>query len=82
MRAAHDCRPGGAKTRPTQDYVRESLFNIIRWDVEDARVLDLFAGTGALLAGGSISRGARSAVLVDRTGRRRGHPQKHGNFAS
>ena len=35
--------PAGAKTRPTQDYVRESLFNIIRWDVEDARVLDLFA---------------------------------------
>ena len=33
--------PAGAKTRPTQDYVRESLFNIIRWDVEDARVLDL-----------------------------------------
>ena len=35
--------PAGEKTRPTQDYVRESLFNIIRWDVEDARVLDLFA---------------------------------------
>lgn len=37
--------PAGEKTRPTQDYVRESLFNIIRWDVEDAWVLDLFAGT-------------------------------------
>ena len=54
----------GAKTRPTQDYVRESLFNIIRWDVEDARVLDLFAGTGALSLE-ALSRGARSAVLVD-----------------
>ena len=41
--------PAGAKTRPTQDYVRESLFNIIRWDVEDARVLDLFAGSGSTL---------------------------------
>ena len=56
--------PAGAKTRPTQDYVRESLFNIIRWDVEDARVLDLFAGTGALSLE-ALSRGARSAVLVD-----------------
>ena len=27
--------PAGEKTRPTQDYVRESLFNIIRWDVEE-----------------------------------------------
>ena len=40
--------PAGDRTRPTQDKVRESLFNIIRWDVMDARVLDLFAGTGAL----------------------------------
>lgn len=44
--------------------MRESLFNIIRWDVEDARVLDLFAGTGALSLE-ALSRGARSAVLVD-----------------
>lgn len=56
--------PAGAKTRPTQDYVRESLFNIIRWDVEGARVLDLFAGTGALSLE-AVSRGAAGAVLVD-----------------
>ena len=56
--------PAGANTRPTQDYVRESLFNILRWDVEDARVLDLFAGTGALSLE-AVSRGARSSVLVD-----------------
>ena len=66
--------PAGEKTRPTQDYVRESLFNIIRWDVEDARVLDLFAGTGALSLE-AVSRGARSAVLmverVDKAARRR-----------
>ena len=56
--------PAGSKTRPTQDYVRESLFNIIRWDMPDARVLDLFAGTGALSLE-AISRGAREAVLID-----------------
>ena len=56
--------PAGEKTRPTQDYVRESLFNIIRWDLEDARVLDLFAGTGALSLE-AVSRGARSAVMID-----------------
>ena len=56
--------PAGNKTRPTQDYVRESLFNIIRWDVQEARVLDLFAGTGALSLE-AISRGAKEAVLID-----------------
>lgn len=56
--------PAGSKTRPTQDYVRESLFNIIRWDVQDARVLDLFAGTGALSLE-ALSRGAQEAVLID-----------------
>ncbi|MBR4040336.1 MAG: 16S rRNA (guanine(966)-N(2))-methyltransferase RsmD [Clostridia bacterium] len=56
--------PAGSKTRPTQDYVRESLFNIIRWDVQEARVLDLFAGTGALSLE-SLSRGASQAVLID-----------------
>jgi len=38
--------PKGFQTRPTQDYVRESLFNIIQRDVPGATVLDLFAGTG------------------------------------
>jgi len=56
--------PAGERTRPTQDKVRESLFNIIRWDVMDARVLDLFAGTGALSLE-SLSRGAKSAVMID-----------------
>lgn len=56
--------PAGEKTRPTLDFVRESLFNIIRWDVQDARVLDLFAGTGALSLE-ALSRGAREAVLID-----------------
>ncbi len=56
--------PPGEKTRPTQDYVRESLFNIIRWEIADARVLDLFAGTGALSLE-AVSRGAHSAVMID-----------------
>ena len=56
--------PSGDKTRPTQDYVRESLFNILRGRVEEARVLDLFAGTGALSLE-AISRGAAQAALVD-----------------
>lgn len=56
--------PKGNDTRPTQDYVRESLFNILMHDVPDAVVLDLFAGSGAL-ALESISRGAQEATLVD-----------------
>lgn len=56
--------PAGMNTRPTQDHVRESLFNIIRWDVQDAQVLDLFAGTGALSLE-ALSRGAEHAVLID-----------------
>jgi len=56
--------PAGMNTRPTQDYVRESLFNIIRWDVQDAHVLDLFAGTGALSLE-AVSRGAAHATMID-----------------
>ena len=56
--------PKGQDTRPTQDHVRESLFNILRNETEGAQVLDLFAGSGAL-ALEAISRGAEAAVLVD-----------------
>ncbi len=58
--------PEGDETRPTADRVREALFNIIRAEVEDAVVLDLFAGSGAL-ALEAISRGARRAVLCDKS---------------
>jgi 16S rRNA (guanine(966)-N(2))-methyltransferase RsmD len=54
----------GETTRPTADRVREALFSILGDRVEDARVLDLFAGSGAL-AIEALSRGAASAVLVD-----------------
>lgn len=55
--------PRGRATRPTADRVREALFSILG-SVEDARVLDLFAGSGAL-AIEALSRGAGKATLVD-----------------
>ena len=55
----------GTETRPTTDKVKESIFNCIQFDVEGARVLDLFAGTGQLGIE-ALSRGAESAVFVDR----------------
>lgn len=53
-------------TRPTSDRVRESIFNSLESKdlLEDARVLDLYAGTGALGLE-SLSRGAKYAVLVE-----------------
>ena len=57
--------PDGEGLRPTPSRVRETLFNWLMHDVRDARVLDLFAGSGAL-AFEALSRGAREAVLVDR----------------
>lgn len=57
--------PRGMDTRPTQDKVKESLFSIIQAYVPGARVLDLFAGSGAL-ALEALSRGAECAALADR----------------
>lgn len=56
--------PDGEGLRPTPARVRETLFNWLMQDVRDARVLDLFAGSGAL-AFEALSRGAGSAVMVD-----------------
>ena len=56
--------PRGRATRPTSDRVREALFSILAGSIEGARVLDLFAGSGAL-AIEALSRGASEAVLVD-----------------
>ena len=56
--------PPGAATRPTSDRVREALFSILAARIPDARVLDLFAGSGALGLE-ALSRGAQSAVFVD-----------------
>lgn len=51
-------------TRPTLDRVKESIFNLIQFDVYNAIVLDLFSGTGALGIE-AISRGAKKTYLVD-----------------
>jgi 16S rRNA (guanine(966)-N(2))-methyltransferase RsmD len=56
--------PPGTDTRPTADRVREALFSILGARVELARVLDLFAGSGALGIE-ALSRGAREATFVD-----------------
>jgi 16S rRNA (guanine966-N2)-methyltransferase len=56
--------PRGARTRPTADRVREALFSMLG-DVSGARVLDLYAGSGALGIE-ALSRGAESATFVER----------------
>ncbi|KAF0168072.1 MAG: putative methyltransferase, partial [Caulobacteraceae bacterium] len=50
--------------RPTSDKLRETLFNIIAPHVIDARVLDVFAGTGAV-ALEALSRGAAAATCIE-----------------
>lgn len=64
--------PDGEGLRPTPARLRETLFNWLMHDVREARVLDLFAGSGAL-AFEALSRGAGAAVLVDRSATVCGH---------
>lgn len=64
MRSRTIVAPKGDDTRPTLDRTRESLFNIIAARCPQARVLDLYAGSGAL-ALEALSRGAERAVLCD-----------------
>ena len=54
----------GLDTRPTTDRVKETLFNMIHHDLFHARVLDLFAGSGAIGIE-ALSRGASFAVFVE-----------------
>lgn len=69
--------PKDARVRPTSDRTREAMFNVLMhgdfgdWSLEGARVLDLFAGTGALGLE-ALSRGASFALFVD------DHPQSRG----
>ena len=68
--------PAGQATRPTTDRVREAIFNVLAhgiagFDLEGARVIDLFSGTGALGLE-AISRGARFCQFVDDRAEARG----------
>lgn len=68
--------PAGSVTRPTSDRVRESIFNILAHGIadfalEDARVMDLFAGTGALGLE-ALSRGAKFCLFVEEDSPARG----------
>lgn len=56
--------PSGERYRPTMGKVREALFSILGNDIEDARVLDLYAASGALGLE-ALSRGARQVVFVE-----------------
>lgn len=56
--------PEGRSTRPTLDRVREAMFGMVQFDVENAKVLDLFAGSGGLGLE-ALSRGAKSVVFCD-----------------
>ncbi|MBS6722366.1 MAG: 16S rRNA (guanine(966)-N(2))-methyltransferase RsmD [Clostridiales bacterium] len=54
----------GMNTRPTTDRIKETLFNMISFQVERCRFLDLFSGSGAIGIE-ALSRGAREAVFVE-----------------
>lgn len=56
--------PAAEGPRPTADHVKEAIFNILQFDLEGRRVLDLFAGTGQLGIE-ALSRGAKECVFVD-----------------
>jgi len=63
--------PKGFDVRPTPDLVKQAVFNSLGTRVMDARVLELFAGTGALSIE-CLSRGAASAVCVEKSQRHAG----------
>jgi 16S rRNA (guanine966-N2)-methyltransferase len=56
--------PGDRRVRPTSEHVRSAMLDLLRDALPDARVLDLFAGTGALGLE-ALSRGAKSADFVE-----------------
>src|SRR5256886_15891668 len=60
--------PKGLDVRPTPDLVKQAVFNSLGARVEGARVLELFAGTGALSLE-CLSRGAASAVCIEKSER-------------
>lgn len=56
--------PKGSDTRPTTDRIKETLFNMLQYDLADCCFLDLFAGSGGIGIE-ALSRGAARCVLVD-----------------
>ncbi len=73
--------PASLETRPTSDRVRESIFNILAhgiadFELEGARVIDLFAGTGALGLE-ALSRGAKFCQFVEESAEARGIIRKN-----
>jgi len=61
----HITAPKGNRIRPTSDKVREAMFNTLGSEVAERKVLDLFAGTGALGIE-ALSRGAQHAVMIEK----------------
>lgn len=59
--------PKGDDTRPTQDRIKETLFNMIQMEVPGAVFIDLYAGSGGIGIE-ALSRGARHAYFIDRGG--------------
>ncbi len=64
MRSRKITTPRGSTTRPTAERVRQRVFDLLGPEIEGARVLDLFAGSGAVGIE-ALSRGATSATLVE-----------------
>jgi len=57
--------PKGLRTRPTSDLLRQAIFNVVETRVQGGRVLDVFAGTGAVGLE-ALSRGAAAATFIER----------------
>lgn len=56
--------PQGLETRPTQDRIKETLFNILQGDIPECVFVDMFAGSGSIGIE-ALSRGARKAYFID-----------------
>ena len=56
----------GDATRPTSERVKEAVFSMIQFDIEDRKILDLFSGSGQMSLE-ALSRGASSAVMIDKS---------------
>lgn len=60
--------PQGLEVRPTTDKIKETLFNMLQWDIPGSVFMDLFSGSGAIGIE-ALSRGARKAYFVDKSPR-------------